>query len=197
MAEGGVGSLEEITGDVMMDGKEMTEGEVRAETLEHIKQVNAYVLDLVRKLLHSAKVHDTSKLCDPEKELFRKYTPLLKDCTFGSPEYEGYLAEMKVALDHHYADPDNSHHPEHFENGIDGMTLMDLIEMICDWNNIVEILPLGYQRAIAQLGDNQGASKLCRCQGLCRCGSERGHDAHSSSVLGSTVRRDRLDGRNR
>ncbi len=133
MAEGGVGDGEEITGDVVMGGREMTEGEVRAETLEHIKQVNAYVLDLVRKLLHSAKVHDTSKLEDPEKELFRKYTPLLKDCTYGGTEYRGYLAEMKVALDHHYADPDNRHHPEHFENGIDGMTLMDLIEMICDW----------------------------------------------------------------
>ena len=27
----------------------------------------------------------------------------------------------------------NSHHPEHYENGIYGMDLIDLVEMICDW----------------------------------------------------------------
>jgi hypothetical protein len=27
----------------------------------------------------------------------------------------------------------NRHHPEHFENGIRGMNLIDLIEMFCDW----------------------------------------------------------------
>ncbi len=38
---------------------------------------------------------------------------------------------MKVGLDHHYAA--NSHHPEHFKNGVDDMNLMDLVEMFCDW----------------------------------------------------------------
>jgi hypothetical protein len=38
---------------------------------------------------------------------------------------------MKVALDHHYSN--NRHHPEYFENGINDMTLIDLIEMLCDW----------------------------------------------------------------
>jgi hypothetical protein len=38
---------------------------------------------------------------------------------------------MKPALDHHYAN--NSHHPEHYKNGIDDMSLLDLVEMICDW----------------------------------------------------------------
>ena len=40
---------------------------------------------------------------------------------------------MKPALDHHYAN--NRHHPEHFENGISDMNLIDLIEMICDWKS--------------------------------------------------------------
>ena len=38
---------------------------------------------------------------------------------------------MKPALEHHYKE--NRHHPEHFENGIKGMTLIDLVEMISDW----------------------------------------------------------------
>jgi hypothetical protein len=32
---------------------------------------------------------------------------------------------------HHYEV--NSHHPEHYENGINGMTLVDVVEMLCDW----------------------------------------------------------------
>lgn len=38
---------------------------------------------------------------------------------------------MGVALEHHYKN--NRHHPEHFKNGIEGMTLVDLCEMISDW----------------------------------------------------------------
>ena len=38
---------------------------------------------------------------------------------------------MKEGLDIHYAN--NRHHPEHFDNGIQGMNLLDLLEMICDW----------------------------------------------------------------
>jgi len=36
-----------------------------------------------------------------------------------------------VALKHHYEN--NSHHPEHYPNGINGMSLLDLIEMLADW----------------------------------------------------------------
>ena len=43
---------------------------------------------------------------------------------------------MKPALDYHYAQ--NRHHPEHFQNGVDGMTLFDLIEMYCDWKAATE-----------------------------------------------------------
>jgi hypothetical protein len=43
---------------------------------------------------------------------------------------------MGEALKHHYAA--NSHHPEHYENGIAGMSLLDLIEMVCDWKAATE-----------------------------------------------------------
>ena len=43
---------------------------------------------------------------------------------------------MGEALKHHYAA--NSHHPEHYENGIDGMTLIDVLEMLCDWKAATE-----------------------------------------------------------
>ena len=39
-------------------------------------------------------------------------------------------------LDHHYKH--NPHHPEHHEAGVNGMTLIDLVEMFCDWLAAVE-----------------------------------------------------------
>lgn len=75
--------------------------------------------------------HDASKLLEPEKSMFDEFTPKLKELKFGSAEYKAALADMGEALKHHYEN--NRHHPEHFENGISGMTLMDVIEMVCDW----------------------------------------------------------------
>lgn len=34
-------------------------------------------------------------------------------------------------MQHHYTH--NSHHPEHFANGVSGMSLLDVMEMFCDW----------------------------------------------------------------
>ena len=75
--------------------------------------------------------HDMSKLFDPEKDLFDEFTPRLRETDYMSDEYKTALEALKPALDHHYAN--NSHHPEHFENGVSGMTLVDLLEMFCDW----------------------------------------------------------------
>lgn len=102
-----------------------------ADSLRHIKRVATLLSEAATKLLQRGARHDDSKLESPEKELFDIYTPRLKDCTYGSDEYKGYLKELGVALQHHYAH--NSHHPEHYENGVDGMDLFDLIEMFFDW----------------------------------------------------------------
>lgn len=103
----------------------------RVETLKHIETVGHHITAVVDDLIHRASRHDHSKLRDPEKGIFDKYTPLLKQTTFGSPEYERYRQEMGVALEHHYRE--NDHHPEHFEDGIHGMNLVQLMEMLCDW----------------------------------------------------------------
>ena len=102
-----------------------------AETLLHIKRVSELLTGASVELINRANCHDSSKLLPPEKELFDEYTPKLKDCKFGSDEYKGFLEGLKVALDHHYAN--NSHHPQFYENGVNGMDLFDLIEMFMDW----------------------------------------------------------------
>ena len=101
------------------------------DTLLHIKRVNELLLQFTKKIIDRAIQHDNSKLQEPEKPLFDKMTPLLKGLTYGSDDYKKALDELKPALDHHYAN--NSHHPEHYKNGIDDFTLVDLVEMFIDW----------------------------------------------------------------
>jgi hypothetical protein len=103
----------------------------KKDTLDHINQVRNFMEQLEIDFSHRRMGHDYSKLVEPEKAIFDEFTPKLKDSTYGSDEYKSYLCEMGAALTHHYAN--NRHHPEHFINGIKGMTLVDLCEMICDW----------------------------------------------------------------
>lgn len=103
----------------------------KEQTLQHIALVQKLIGNAVTRLVVRAIVHDKSKLESPEVEVFEEFTPKLAGSTYGSEEYEEFRKAMKPALDHHYAH--NSHHPEHYPNGIRGMSLLDLLEMICDW----------------------------------------------------------------
>jgi hypothetical protein len=106
-----------------------------ADTLIHINTVAQFLLDAAEELAHRSQRHDASKLLSPEKELFDEWTPKLAGAEYGSEEYKSFLVGLKPALDHHYAN--NSHHPEYYENGINGMDLFDVIEMFCDWKAAV------------------------------------------------------------
>ena len=101
------------------------------ETRKHIARVNELLHLMVKRLLDRGVAHDASKLADPEVETFALVTERLSDLKYGSDEYKECLGEMKPALDHHYAK--NRHHPQHFPNGVTDMTLIDVVEMICDW----------------------------------------------------------------
>jgi uncharacterized protein DUF5662 len=103
----------------------------RVDTYEHIGHVRGLLLSVVYELLARAHEHDRSKLHKPELSVFGEYTPKLRDSTYGSDEYKRYLEGMGGGLGHHYAC--NDHHPEHFENGIRGMGLVQVIEMLADW----------------------------------------------------------------
>lgn len=113
----------------------------RADTLKHSQRVGELMVELSKEILERSTCHDRSKTLPPEVDTFDEFTHKLKDATYGSEEYKGFLREMKPALDHHYAN--NRHHPEHYDNGINGMTLVDLIEMICDWKAATERMDNG------------------------------------------------------
>jgi hypothetical protein len=104
----------------------------KADTLEHIKSVNEKLLRFSMLLMNRAIQHDKSKLESPEKELIDQHQPVLKNLVFGSEEYYESLRLLKPSLDHHYFV--NSHHPQHYgDKGVNGMTLMDVCEMLMDW----------------------------------------------------------------
>jgi hypothetical protein len=103
----------------------------RPATWEHIHQVQALLWHFIGQLQLRAHAHDQSKLNEPERSVFNEYTPKLRDSTYGSDEYKGYLAGMGRGLQHHYQV--NDHHPEHFTFGIHDMNLLQLVEMLADW----------------------------------------------------------------
>lgn len=103
----------------------------RPDTYAHIGEVRTRLLAVARDLMDRADRHDASKIESPEREVFDEYTPKLKNSTYGSDEYQQFLAGMGEGLKHHYAV--NDHHPEHFDGGIADMNLAQITEMLCDW----------------------------------------------------------------
>lgn len=130
------------------------------ETLAHIRRVQQLLAVVCANLMARAIAHDTSKLESPEKEGFDTVTGALKGLTYGSDEYKAQLKLLQPILGHHYAV--NSHHPEYygtkicegctsvpldyvgdcpkcgkndfvFKPSVGSMTLLDIVEMFCDW----------------------------------------------------------------
>jgi len=109
----------------------MTPDEARRATADHISRVEYFLSLFALELGERAKEHDASKLESPEVEMFSRVTEKLQGLTYGSSEYEAQRKKMLgMALRHHYEH--NRHHPEHFDNGVSGMSLIDLVEMFCD-----------------------------------------------------------------
>lgn len=102
-----------------------------ADTLAHSQQVGRYMRAMITELVRRSYEHDASKLAEPEKTAFDQCGQRLRTMTYGSEEYKASLAELGPALAHHYEH--NAHHPEHHAQGVAGMTLLDLCEMLADW----------------------------------------------------------------
>jgi len=108
----------------------------RPDTYAHIGRVRELLGRVVTNLLERADRHDRSKLEEPEVAIFDEFTPKLRGSTYDSEEYKTFLAGMGEGLQHHYTH--NSHHPEYYEQGIAGMSLLDLTEMLVDWKAATE-----------------------------------------------------------
>jgi hypothetical protein len=104
---------------------------IETDTKQHIMKVRRNITAITHNLNNRAIAHDASKLKSPEVEIFAEVSPQLSSLEYGSEQYTAMLERLKPALNHHYAL--NSHHPEHWVNGIDDMSLLDIAEMLADW----------------------------------------------------------------
>lgn len=104
------------------------------KTLRHILRVNHLMGVFAKHLITRGSRHDASKLSPEEAGPLEELDKIIEvegNVPFASAEYDKRKELLAPMLAHHYAN--NSHHPEHFDNGVDGMTLLDLIEMFLDW----------------------------------------------------------------
>lgn len=103
------------------------------QTLKHIRCVQRLLNRCAAELIARGETHDESKMHEPELAAMVAQTATLAGTTYASPEYVvgKQTPLMAPALAHHYAN--NAHHPEHYKNGVEDMTLLDILEMLCDW----------------------------------------------------------------
>ena len=160
-----------------------------AETFKHMMSVSKKMAVVIHALIKRSTRHDASKVESKiESDLFIEMTPKLKNSTYGSEEYKQFLQQLKPALDNHYKE--NRHHPEHFDKGIQGMTLIDLIEMLCDWcaaterhadGNILKSIELnqerfGYSDELKQILINTLMVELPECLPVSEIGENYGKE---------------------
>lgn len=107
--------------------------------LHHKESVAIWLAKFSAELAYRAAMHDNSKFTPEEFGVYADNVDDFSKHEFGS-EKELQLREklLPAAKVHHSR---NRHHPEHFENGIDDMNLIDLIEMLADWKSASERTP--------------------------------------------------------
>jgi hypothetical protein len=88
-------------------------------------------ITLLVRLLWRGAVHDISKLRWSEIQGFSPYIRKLGKVKYGTPEYTKMIDNIRPVISLHYKR--NSHHPEYWKMGIQGMDLVYLLEMYCDW----------------------------------------------------------------
>lgn len=113
------------------------------KTREVINAHRLRVFQLMSKISQEVMLrgnrHDETKL-DPEE--LPHYVATIDEFDkhqFGSDGYVKAKDSLGSAVVHHYKH--NRHHPEHFNNGIEGMNLVDLLEMLADWKSATQNHP--------------------------------------------------------
>ncbi len=99
--------------------------------LNHKQEVKEKMLFLAKEIIKHAEQHDDSKLREPELNWLIEMDKENEKIKYGTPEYFEKQKRWEKFFKHHYKK--NRHHPDHFENmGVYGMTIVDLVEMMCD-----------------------------------------------------------------
>lgn len=83
------------------------------------------------ELLYRSSIHDLSKFSDDEFDVNAANVQDFGKFPFNSPQELELRERLAPAQKLHKKR--NRHHPEHFEDGVDGMNLIDVLEMLVDW----------------------------------------------------------------
>lgn len=119
--------------------------------LRHQTLVRKYLLQLAHRLEERALLHDLSKLQLDEFGGFIEIQQIARGHRIDSEEYKASIQAEVVNL--HLSR--NSHHPEYYPDGLWGMNLLDMIEMVIDWQaasetygkaTLLEALPIQKER---------------------------------------------------
>lgn len=103
-------------------------------TRKHMQRVSELIGEAAVELIRRGALHDQSKLEAVELEPQQRLQDVIAEhghAPFGSDEYKRRFETLGPMLEHHFAN--NSHHPEHYADGVDGMDLFDVVEMFFDW----------------------------------------------------------------
>ena len=101
-----------------------------SDTMEHKTRVSIILTKIAKDMISRGKIHDNSKFKSPERDIYEMNHDKLSQARFGTEEYKKIQDEMSIAVNHHYQV--NDHHPEHFQNGIVDMNLIQIQEMLAD-----------------------------------------------------------------
>lgn len=97
---------------------------------EHRALVHDKMATVSRDINTRARHHDQSSLNGSEFRIYEEHFDELQKYPMFDPRRDAVLKEMRVAtMYHHNA---NDHHPEHFDDGINGMNLIQMIEFVAD-----------------------------------------------------------------
>lgn len=108
--------------------------------MQHIHRVQVNMAMFMTQLAFRSAAHDQTKFHKEELPLVVGKAAMDK-LEYMSEEERALVASVETAVKHHY--DFNSHHPEHYENGVAGMTLLDVVEMFCDWKAASDASPGG------------------------------------------------------
>jgi hypothetical protein len=101
------------------------------DTILHVSEVQENLEIIASELRKRGFAHDRTKFQELEFDAFVSTRDKFKKSNYGTKEYQECIDIVKPAVDHHYQN--NRHHTGFHKNGINDMTLIDIIEMVCDW----------------------------------------------------------------
>jgi len=136
----------------------MTKYDSTETTAKHIERVANLMSDFATMINARGLGHDLSKYNLIEKGSLDEMARLVAEegnVPYGSDEYKRRTKLLGPMLEHHYAS--NSHHPEHYQDGVDGMNLLDIVEMFIDW------------KAASELGEEPAMNITAACDRFSVC----------------------------